>query len=216
MLPDDFGDFLQLRGGGHGARRVVGAAYHQRLGLGGDQLFYRLCGRVESRPARVQVHDLRPGQVCEGRVVDVAGLADDYLVARVQDAAEGRVHALARSDRDDYLFLGIVESPIALQIAGDFLAQLDEPPVGGVARLPLLQVVEGFFPHEPGGGKVRLADGQGNHVVMADEHLEEFADSRRRGRQHGAGKFVRPRVHQATTPSRLSLRSSTYTMSFSL
>ena len=179
VLGADARDHLNILFAQGGAGGVVGIIEDDGLGLGRD-------GRAELRLGDAELvlalrldgdgHAVREGD--QGAVRDVAGLVINDLVAGVGDGADGEVEGFADADGDqDFIGRVVHAAEFLFHIGGEGLAQLEQAEVGGVAGRAALQGVDGVFADVPGGGEVRLADAQRDHVLHRADDVEEVADA---------------------------------------
>ena len=172
----DHSDILlaQRRAGG-----VVGVVEDDGLGPGRDGRAELRLGDAELVPAlRLDGDGHAVSEGDEGAVRDVAGLVVDDLVAGIGDGADGEVERLADADGDeDFIGRVVHAAELPLHVGGEGLAQLEQAEVGGVAGRAALQRVDGVFADVPGGGEVRLADAQRDHVLHRADDVEEVADA---------------------------------------
>ena len=176
--PQHLGDFLQMLAAHHAPRRVVGERQHQHFGPGRDSRPQR--GGRQTEPI------LRPGDdrhrhssrhAGQRLIADEARLGDQHLVPRIQQGAKSQVDGLAASHRHQDFVLGrICNAAVPLHIGGNRLPQLHQPGVGAVPGFPRLQGADPFLPDVPGRRKIRLSDGQGNHVLHLVGYVKKAAD----------------------------------------
>ena len=181
----DRGDCCQFVPVEDGPGRVVWVAQEDGLGsgrdcglnlVGGDLEVVVVAGRDTHRNAAREL-DAR-------RIRHEAGLVVDDFVAWIQDRAEAGVNRLGGANGDGQLANGVVGDAVSLlQVLGDQVAELQDPAVGGVVGLPVLEAVDGRPDDRLWRREVRLPDGQADHIAHLGQHVEESADS---GRLDGA------------------------------
>jgi len=191
----NLGEGIQFRAREYRPRRIGRKVEQQNLGARRRRRHFRglqpetvLRPGMDRAPLRVRQRDRRG-------VGNITGLMVKDGLAGIEDGAQGEVDRLAHADRDENLRIRIVGRPEDFpHIPGDFAAQLQAPEIGRVPRPPVLQRVNGCFPHTPRGGGIRLADAQGDDVPAFLHQLKKVADARTRHRpdvlrQKVAGPF---------------------------
>ena len=78
---------------------------------------------------------------------------------------------------------------MALAIGSNRLTQADHARVGAVPGLAVLQRFDARLPYVPRRGKIRLADGEGDHVVHLGGNVKKPSDA-------GGLQFLHGLVHQ--------------------
>ena len=141
----------------------------------------------EDRRAAAQADDLGIGHpVWRG---------DDHLVARVQGGEQGVVDHLLAAGADDGLRGLVVEAVLALELAGDGLAQGHDAGNRRVLRLAAADRCDGGFLDVVGRVEIRLADGKTDHVPPLGFQIPRFLRDDDGCRRLDAGKGVRQKAH---------------------
>ena len=113
-----------------------------------------------------------------GTVGNVAGIGHQDLIARVEECTHDEIKGFADTDRDQDLGLGIVMNAVALlEIAGYLNAEFEQSTVAGVRGGTVAEGVYYGIADAPGRGEVGLADTEADHVVHADNEVEELANA---------------------------------------
>jgi hypothetical protein len=141
----------------------------------------------EDRRAAAQAHHLR--------VRHPVGRRHDDLVARVQGGEQGVVDHLLAAGGHDGLRRLVVEAVLALELAGDGLAQGHDAGDRRVLGLAPADRRDGGFLDVVGGVEIRLADGKADHVPPLGFQIPRFLRDDDGCRRLDAGKGVRQKAH---------------------
>ena len=174
-------NLFEVFAGHDSAGRVVRVGEHQHFGAGGEQRREQL-GRYFELVLRlcVQRHGNAAHHLNQRRIADKAGLGHDHLVAGVNDGAERHVNRLAAADGDENLGLRLImQAEAAVEIGGDACAQLGQTAVGGIVGLVFDNRIHTCVGDVIGRRKIRLPDGERNHILPPAEHIKELADAGR-------------------------------------
>ena len=161
VLPQDGGNLLHLGGAHHGAGGVVRVGEDDQLGARGDsrpQLVSRQAELILGPGGNVHRH--AAGQLGNRLIADKAWLRDDDLIPGLHHRTDGKVDGLTAADRDQNVFLFIIQLKAALQIAADLAAQLLQAGVGRVLGAAQLQAADARIADAPRRFEVRLPHAQ--------------------------------------------------------
>ena len=123
----------------------------------------------------LHVHAAREHDVRQIR--DVTGIRAQHFVARVDDRRQRDVERLADAGRDDDLRARVVVHAVQpVEVPRDGMPQLDEPVVGGVVRLAILDAANRGLANLVRRHEVRLPDAQRDHALHARKQVEEPPD----------------------------------------
>ena len=179
VRPHEGSDLLKVRARHDRTGRIVGVRKHQHLGAGGDQRLKQRRRDLELvLHLRVERHGNAAHHLDQRRVTDKAGLGHDDLIARVDHGAERHVNGFTAADRDEDLILRTVAQPEpAVKIGGNACAQLRKSAVGGIVGLVFDDGIHRRIGNVIGRRKIRLPDGERDHVLASAEHIKELADA---------------------------------------
>ena len=201
---DHLGHRFQIGASHDGARRIVRERKHQQLGAG-RQLFLDLLRRQTEAVLRLRLNDHGNAARHAGQrsIADKAGLRDENLVARSQQRAEAQIDGFAAADRDKKFLVRIVFHLImTVEPAGDLLPQLGKAAVRAVPRFAVLQRPDSLLPDMPGSHEIRLADGEGDHILHLVCNIKKLADPRGRDLEDRRVHFLLIINHRARSSSR--------------
>ncbi len=144
-------------------------------------------GLDEDRRAAAEHHHLGVG--------DPVGRGNDDLVAGVQRGEKRVVDHLLAAGPDDDLRGLVVEAVLALELAGDRLAQGHDAGDRGVLGLAAADGRDGGFLDVVGGVEIGLADGEADDIPPLRFQIPRFLRDDDRRRRLDAGKGVRQKAH---------------------
>ena len=184
MLLYNLGNLSKLVSRNDAAGRVTWRTEHNSLSFLCTGSFNLFCCRVKTVHTSIQMNNLSIAESRKRLVRNITRLADNNLIARVQNRTKHKVQTLTRPNSRQNLSFRIVVKLIAFKVFCNFLAQLNQAPVRCIRSVPLFQMVKSLFPHNPWSRKVRLTDTQRNNIIMSNAKLKKLTDSRRRNFHH--------------------------------
>ena len=165
----------------NGTRGVAGVGQNERLGARCNGSFELLCGQLKGVFCLGFNNDgLATAKSGDGLVANVTGLGNNDFIAGGSDCADAGVNGFgAANGYENFAHRVIGNAVFSFDVVADFLAQDLKAAVRCIAGLASLKREDARLANFPRGGKIRLANTQGDNVLHGVCNVKEFTNARR-------------------------------------
>ena len=186
----DFRQRFQIHPFHNAARWVAGIRQNQQLGAVGQRAAQHFGGHAEVMLRRgFQNYGNPARQPHERLVADIARLRNDDLIPGADHRADCPVDGFRAAHRDQNLVRRVVGKPVfALHPVRNFLPQLFQTAIGGIARFSRLQREDARLADLPRGRKIGFSHAERDDILHRVRDVKKFPDAGGFDLLHHGGK----------------------------